>query len=573
MKYCHACGKAIDDDILFCTYCGTRQDPPPSAASYAEPAGGPDAYDPQAYEPQGAAFAPEGYQPDPYRPEAYEQDAWQAPEGPKPPKKKKKLSRRKRKAMLKVGIAAGAAVLVIAVAAVLLLTGAIVSLLPHSKAKLKLAEVNLLKDAAAYAQTGLNQAEGLDMSYELTGKASSSGVSWGFSSTGGILENINKLKVYGGVESSQKGLKFRAAAEFKGNELLDALFFLDEDRASLYLSPILDDLYTCKLEELPRVLGMDEDAELPDSSKLRDTKQAKKDMEKAMTVAMKDLFRSNVKITKGKTVQLFDEEKTVKGVAIYQIKPTEKEWNKLLMDAYNAAAYRGSYLYNALDYFAELYDSDKDADELLEELQEELLDLAEELAENDVTIEIWMKGSTIIRQSVTTNDGDCVYGYDAYASDKESRFFLFSATGDEVQPIFDMTSSTSRGVTSFDADLYAYRGASISITGSDIKLKKTSTLGIPQGEYSINYMGLRMDLDVAPQGKGMDHTFKVSGAYLSFLGVNDVSVNLYTEKGASIKKPKGADTVDVGEMSEEELERLADKIEDKLEGTLGKLTK
>lgn len=570
MRYCHACGKPIEDDILFCIYCGTRQEPLTSAEP--SPKSGADAYEPEAFEPQPAAFSPEGYQPDPYRTEAYEADAWEAPT-PKPvKKKKKKLSRKKRKAMLKLGIGLGAAALLAAVAVILLLTGAIVSLLPHSKAKLKLAEANLFKDVAAYAEDGVALAEKLDMSYELTADISASGTSWGFGSMADTLNNISKVKVSGGIESSRKDLKFRAATEFKGNELLDVIFFLNEDEASLCLSPILDDLYTCRLEDLPRVLGMDEDTELPDSSRIRDARQAKKDMKKAMTVAFKDLFNANVKITKGRTVQLFDEEKTVKGVAVYQIKPTEKEWEKLLTDVYNAAAYKGSYLYNAMEYMLTAQASREDVDDVLETWKDKLPDYAEKLAEREITIEVWMKGSTILRQSVTADEGKYCCGYDAYTSDKDSRFFLFYAEDEEVQPVFDMTCSAARGVASFDADLYVDGDDAIRLSGSGIRLKKTSTLGVPQGEYTASYMGFNVEFDVTPQGKGMDHTFRIQGSYLYLLlGVNEASVNLYTEKGATIKKPRGAETVNVGDMSEKELDRLMEKIEDKLEGIVRKI--
>ncbi len=37
MKFCHSCGKEIVDEAMFCTHCGTSQQPQQTAAAYQQP--------------------------------------------------------------------------------------------------------------------------------------------------------------------------------------------------------------------------------------------------------------------------------------------------------------------------------------------------------------------------------------------------------------------------------------------------------------------------------------------------------------------------------------------------------
>lgn len=568
MKYCHACGQAIDDDTLFCPYCGTKQEPmtvdEPSSdsesASYEEP---------ETAQPYAADdFDSDSYDADPYAAgddeNAYgydenvcgeEETRSDAPA--KPAKKKKKGARKGKKTALTLGLVIGGVVLVAAAAVLLFLTGAIGSLLPHSKAKLKLAELNLFKDMAAVADTELGDAKKLDMSYTLGMKAVAADTRYSSSDTADV---INKLKLSGGVESDGKSMKLRATADYKGNELLDVLYFLDQDKMSLYMSPVSDDLYTCKLEDLVRLTGGDAD-DLPDTDKLLDDKLMKKDLEKAMTVLFKDLFNSRMKISKGKTVALFDDEKTVKGVAVYQISPTEKEWKKMMTDVLDTVVYKGSYFRSYLEFYAEMQGGRMDADDMLDELRDAIDEVAEKLADQDVTIEVYMKGNTIIRQAVRFGeDGESV-GYDALASGKESRFLMYySEEEDDVEPLFDFQSNQSGRTLEFEATIYSGR-TKYRVSGSGINTKKVSALGVPQGEYSINIEGNRIDLNVAPEGKGMNHELRIrfseDNRYRTF---DSFSVTLYTEKGTTINKPKGVETVDLSDYSEAEFQKLVTKL-------------
>ena len=566
MKYCHACGQAIDDDTLFCPYCGTKQEPMTASepASYSEP----EPYEepepceePETAQPYAADdFDSDSYDADPYAAgddengygddeNAYgEEEAWsEAPA--KPAKKKKKGSRKGKKTALTLGLVIGGVVLVAAAAVLLFLTGAIGSLLPHSKAKLKLAELNLFKDMAAVADTELGDAKKLDMSYTLSMKAVTADTRYSSSDTADV---INKLKLSGGVESDGKSMKLRATADFKGNELLDVLYFLDQDKMSLYMSPVSDDFYTCKLEDLVRLTGGDAD-DLPDTDK------------REKNGRFKDLFDFRMKISKGKTVALFDDEKTVKGVAVYQISPTEKEWKKMMTDVLDSVVYKGSYFRSYLELLAEVEGGRMDADDMLDELRDAIDEFAEKLADQDVTIEGYMKGNTIIRQAVRFGEDGASVGYEALASGKESRFFVYySEEEGDVEPLFDFQSTQSGRTLEFEATIHSGRDK-YRISGSGINTKKVSTLGIPQGEYSISIEGNRIELNVAPEGKGMNHELRIrfnqDNRYRAF---DSFSATLYTEKGTTINKPKGVETVDLSDYSEAEFQKLVQKLSNKL---------
>ena len=267
MKYCHACGQAIDDDTLFCPFCGTRQE----SLTDDEPEAEPQAQEEPAFDPdddlgEGFDAEPEGYQ----EVEFEEEDIWRTPEeqeAPKKPVKKKKSARRKKKLALTLGIVGGAVILTAAVV-LLLLTGAIGALLPHSKAKLQLAEVNLLKEAAGYANTGLGAAESLNTSYVLTGKMSTSKDSY-YAVPQKYADLIGKIKLSGGIIGDSKNVKFSSSLEIKENEVLDALLMMDQKELGVYTSLIDDAYYTCKLEDLSEILT--NNGEAPDTDKLKDT--------------------------------------------------------------------------------------------------------------------------------------------------------------------------------------------------------------------------------------------------------------------------------------------------------------
>ena len=310
-----------------------------------------------------------------------------------------------------------------------------------------------------------------------------------------------------------------------------------------------------KLEDLIRMMGGDED--MPNTDKLRDAELARKDLEKAVTVAFNDLLDSKMKVSTGKTVQLFDEEETVKGVAIYEISPTEKDWTKIFTDAFNAVYYKGSYLYNVMEYYAEM-DSHLDVDDWKDEVLEEIEELAEELADEEIKIEVVMKGNTIIRQRLFNEEGQA--GYELLTSGKETRFLLYYGADDKITPVVEFTSTKSGKTVEFETVIYTgydkYR-----LSGSDVNLNKLSPLGVPMGEYSMSISGYKITLNVAAEGKGVNHELrlKISDSYMSRY-LDSVSVVLYTEKGASINKPKGVETVDIGDYSEKELNKLWNKL-------------
>ena len=535
MKYCTSCGQPIDDDSLFCTSCGARVE-------------------------QDAAQETDNYAAD-----SEEEDLWEEPREDRP-KKPAKARKAARKNLLRLGIAISAVVVVAAVIVTLILTNAIGTLLPHSKAKLMLAERNLLKEAAAYAETGVSDAEGLDMGYELSAKMSVPKDSWG--GMGEVAEIVNRFKVSGGVKTSKDNLKFRSQVSYKENELGDVMLFLDKKDVGVYTSLIDDQYYTCSIKDLMSIITNEEMDDLPDSSKLQDMDLAKKDLEKAMTAVFKDLFNANMKITKGKTVDLFDEEETVKGVAIYQISPSEKDWKAMMQDAFNAALYKGSYMYNALQYATEVGYLDDDADDLMDELKEMIPDIAEKLADQELKIEVVMKGNTIIRQRLYNEEGQV--GYDALTSGKQSRFFVFFGDEDELMPLFDFQSTKNGSKLEFESTVYSRREKFIRMSGSDINLSKRSTLDIPVGEYTVSVYTYRLNMTVTPEGKGMNHEVRFKFTESSRSNPFDsLTVTLYTQKGTKIDKPKGLETVEITERKD--LEKVAEKLSKKLSSIAEKI--
>lgn len=571
MKYCHACGQEIDDDTLFCPFCGTRQE----SLTDDEPEIEPEAQEEPAFEPDADLDDDFDAEPQEYQDVDFEEEnIWRTPEEEekapeKPAKKKKKSARRKKKLALTLGIVGGAVILAAAVV-LLLLTGAIGALLPHSKAKLQLAEVNLLKEAAGYTNTGLNAAENVNASYVLTGKMSTSKDSY-YAVPQKYVDLIGKIKLSGGIIGDSKNVKFSSSLEIKENEVLNALLMMDQKELGVYTSLIDDAYYTCKLEDLSEILT--NNGEAPDTDKLKDTDLARKDLEKALTVAFKDLFDSKLKITKGKTVQLFDEEETVKGAVIYQISPTEKEWKKLLQDLYDNLFYKGSYANASLEYYVEMSGVSKDPSDFLDQIKDQIPDLAEKLADLDVKIEVVMKGNTIIRQSVYLKDEQYQMGYDALSSGKTSRFFAFYAENDKVTPVFDFQRTVNGRNAEFEGTVYSGRNNKLArISGSGINLKKRSTLNIPVGEYSVTInegYTYRVDLNVAPEGKGMNHELRFKmDQNMRYRSFDSLSLTLYTEKGAKVSKPKGLETEEITDRKD--LEKLAEKLAQKAEKALGK---
>ena len=93
------------------------------------------------------------------------------------------------------------------------------------------------------------------------------------------------------------------------------------------------------------------------------------------------------------------------------------------------------------------------------------------------------------------------------------------------------------------------------------------------GEYSFSVEKNRVELNVVPEGKGTNHELRIrfnqEYRYRSF---DSFSLTLYTEKGASISKPKGVETVDISDYSDAEFQKLASKVGQKLYSVLQKVS-
>ena len=558
MKYCGACGTPVEDDCLFCPNCGQRLeeriDPVPEPEPYVanEPV--------QEPEPEPAAYEPNVF-------EEEETPVQPAPEEPSLPGKKKGIPKL---AFIIAGAAAAIALVV-----VLIFTGVFSGLLPHSKLKLKYAEQKLFKELTAAANTGVSEVQDIDMAYELTMKAVAASDSY-YSNTE-TADIMNKLTVSGGGDMDKNGGNYSVVAEYKGNELIDFRCFLEKERLSVYLSPLSDELYTCDIKEMLETLADELNLDLDEGpDQLRDMDLAKKDAEKITKIIFKHLLNGDVKISKGKTVRLFDEEETVKGAAVYQISLSEKQWKALLTELVSYAEDKDSYVYSLIDayvvylkqQYSYYYKDIEDAADVIDQWKDQIPEAAETLADQDLKFEVVMKGNTIIRQRVFTDDGGA--GYDLLTSGKEVHFAFYT----EEEMLLDLQAERSGSKLDIEATVFA-DGEKIRITGSDIKLNKRSQLGIPQGEYSMSFDGNRVSLNVTPEGKGMQHELRIrfdqSYRYRSF---DSLTFTLYTEKGAKIAKPKGVDTVDISDYSLNELEKLAEKLYSKFSSSvLPKLSK
>lgn len=526
MKFCSACGFEMPDDSTFCPNCGVRQTERKETIQDNE-----------------GTLSDSNY--------AAESVVSDVTEEPKTPEKKFKIP--------KWAYIACGAVAAIALLLVLVFTGVFSGLLPHSKLKLKYAESSLLKKFTDTVCSEVDNVKDIDMAYELTMNAvkPSSG-----RDSGETAEMLNKLTVSGGVELNNNSQKASVVAEYKRNELIDLRYFLEKDKLSLYLSPISDELYTCSITELLKKVSEDGDFDLGnDFDELKNEKQAKKDLEKLKKIVFKHVFDSDIKITKGKTVRLFDGEETVKGAAVYQISLSEKEWKALLNDLVDCIDDKDSYIYSTIDVFVQRmkqsysYMNYEDASDVIEELRDNIPEYAEKIADLGVKLEVAMKGNQIISQRLYNDEGDLCY--EAMRSGNDLHFDVM--VNDNV--VFDFQGTKDGRHTEFDANVYI-DGDKIRITGSDINLNKRSQLGIPQGEYVLNYDEYKVMLNVESEGKGVMHELRIrfdkNDRYRSF---DSLTISLYTERGASISKPKGAEVVDLNDYTMEELQKLVSDLQ------------
>lgn len=529
MKHCSSCGFEMPDDSMFCPNCGQRQEKRPEPAQNTE----------------GNVFA-----------DSYSADNLGnvAAEEQKTAGKKFEIP--------KWAYIVGGAVAAIALLLVLIFTGVFSGMLPHSKLKLKYAERNLLKEFASTVESEADDIATVDMAYELTMNAvkPSSG-----RNSGDTADILNKLTVSGGVELGKDNQKISAVAEYKRNELIDFRYFLEKDKLSFYISPLSDDFYTCNITDLLKNLSEDGAYDFGnDYSELKDTKQAKKDLEKLMKIAFKHVFDSDIKITTGKTVRLFDGTETVKDAAVYQISLSEKQWRALLEDLVDCIDDKDSYVYSAIDVYVQRmkaaysyssYMPYEDASDVIEELRDQIPDFAEEIADLGLKLEVIMKGNQIISQRLYNDDIDVCY--EALRSGDELHFDVLV----EDNVVFDFVGTKSGRNTEFEANAYI-DGEKIRVTGSNINLNKKSQLGIPQGEYTLNYDDNKITLNVESEGKGVMHRLRIrfdqNDRYRSF---DSLTISLYTEKGASISKPKGTGVVNLNDYTMEELQELLYNLE------------
>ena len=526
MKYCSSCGFQMPDDSMFCPNCGQRQ--AERKETVQETAG-------TTY---GSTYAQECMRND-------------VTEEPKAPAKKFEIP--------KWAYIAAGAVAAVALILVLVFTGVFSGMLPHSKLKLKYAERSLLKEFTGTVSSEVDNIKDIDMSYELTMNAvkPSSG-----RNSGETADILNKLTISGGVEISGNNQKASVVAEYKRNELIDLRYFLEKDKLSFYISPLSDELYTCNINDLLKNLSEEGGFDLGnDFDELKNEKQAKKDLEKLMRIVFKHVFDSNIKITTGKTVRLFDGTETVKGAAVYQISLSEKEWNALLNDLVDCIDDKDSYVYSAIDVYVQRmnqsysYVNYEDASDVIDELRDQIPDFAEEMADLGLTLEVIMKGNQIISQRLYSDDADVCY--EAMRSGNELHFDVL--VDDNV--VFDFRGTKNGRHTEFEANAYI-DGEKFRVTGSEINLNKKSQLGIPEGEYVMNYDDYKITLNVASEGKGVMHELRIrfdqDDRYRPF---DSLTVSLYTQNGASISKPKGVDVVNLNDYTTEELQELVSNLE------------
>ena len=597
MRYCSKCGEPLKDEAVFCPICGNKVVMPEAEEAPAEINEAPA----EAYE------APA---------EAYEAPA-EAYETPAAPKKRKKGGK---VALIVALVAVGLVALLLIAGALLYFTGAYAKLLPASRLKLGLAEKEYVERALDDFFENYNEAtersENFEMKADLDVTADielSDNVSM-FSEAMIISTLLEKTALKVKLDLNDEHSNILCEAYFSNNPVLDARIIRTKDLIGLYV-PLLDSkYYTATPETLAALIkdaaeqsGSDISETIPDvdadalSFERLDEQKIRKETMDILKIMSGLSTKQNTEITRDHALTVagkFDE----KGV-LYTITPSAEEYEKVINELADYLDKDGCYIAELANKYYSLIQTaaanstpdpvigKKDrAENISELLRENAKETAENLAEQNTKIEVFMAGNEILSQAVVYDYGKLVYD-EVTRSNTEYKYLLADDidSGTVKLILENNISDKNKLVGRFTADVESYTPAEFGGMGNskfvldyNFDKTKTSSIGSYPGTAVASYNGEEIvSVTVTPVGDNMKHTLIIDFDALSMFDdiyafddisdgfdVSKLTLIVLASEGTGVEAPTGVEPTDISNYSTEELEQIVTDMFEKLSSQL-----
>jgi uncharacterized Zn finger protein (UPF0148 family) len=598
MRYCSKCGEPLKDEAVFCPICGNKVVMPEAEEAPAE-----------------TNEAPAEINEAPAEINEAPAEAYETPAAPKKRKKGGKV------ALIVALVAVGLVALLLIAGALLYFTGAYAKLLPASRLKLGLAEKEYVERALDDFFENYNEAtersENFEMKADLDVTADielSDDVSV-FSEAMVISTLLEKTALKVKLDLNDEHSNILCEAYFSNNPVLDARIIRTKDLIGLYV-PLLDSkYYTATPETLAALIkdaaeqsGSDISETIPDvdadalSFERLDEQKIRKETMDVLKIMSGLSTRQNTEITRDHALTVagkFDE----KGV-LYTITPSAEEYEKVINELADYLDKDGCYIaelankyYSLIQTAAANSTPDLDfgkkdrAENISELLRENAKETAENLAEQNTKIEVFMAGNEILSQAVVYDGGRFVY--DAVTRDK-TEYKCLSYEGDEDEGAAKLLlenniADKNKLVGRFTADVESYTPAEFGGMGNskfvldyNFDKTKTSSIGSYPGTAVASYNGEEIvSVTVTPVGDNMKHTLIIDFDALSMFDdiyafddisdgfdVSKLTLIVLASEGTGVEAPTGVEPTDISNYSTEELEQIVTDMFEKLSSQL-----
>lgn len=541
MKYCPNCGEPLEDKAAFCPVCGKKlpvEEKPEAVEAPAEAA-------PAA---AAAAAAP----------------AAACNEAPAEKPKKKKS-----KAGLIIGIVA---LLLVGALAATYFTGAYKKLMPTTRSKLAIAELELInRDLDAFFEAQ-NKAE---LDRDIKAKANVTldiDTDGGFLSEAAIMEMLlENISLDADIERTGAKAAAKIGIGYNGNPVLDATAVKTDDKLGVYIPQLDDNYYTIGIQALAEKLAENagEDADFDLDSLLSGSGSEPLDEEKTRRELL-EIFEIIAKVsTKENTVSESDVENELFGGEIrktcdvYTVTPGEEELKQAVNDLADYLEKDGCYLAERL---APLYDAMKSEEEgvtaetLPEYLRSKADEFASEAVKKELSVKVIVEDTTVLAHRVSTTDG--VISVEQLTDGEKERTY-FSAIGEEYgdcRAIAETQLTDERA----KADIKVFsEGKQIGSVIADLDMTTVSALGTHAGTVRIQAdadgAALNISIDSAKTADGaIEHVIKLDPESANGLlgtedGINAFSLKVLVSEGSGVSEPGGVTPTDLSDKSLEEI--------------------
>jgi hypothetical protein len=210
------------------------------------------------------------------------------------------------------------------------------------------------------------------------------------------------------------------------------------------------------------------------------------------------------------------------------------------------------------------YDAESYIEDLCDELREDGADIGEEWEAADFTWTVYARGGRVYKIEVGGDDGTLFYESSGKITGGRTDVVYYDDGYDAFTLKNTMTLSGKElgGTLTLETEDGKMR------LGYSVNVREKSSLGIYYGTYKlkdyVDDVDLSLEVGEADSG-GTDHTLTVENAGeliwdLSYIGVEDLEINLHTaDKSLSVDKP-GKSAIDVTDYSDKELWDLFDEV-------------